>query len=174
MKKKKQIKKEEDKRKKELRQSIEVEQSTKGTILTLLVVAVVFVLFYFATELILEKSRKLNYKKPEIKEATIQYEEILSNQVFKQKESEYYVLFYDFNGNHADYYNQIAKDETKKIYTVDLGNLFNKDIVSEETNDKVQKAEDLKVKEATLLKVKNGKNVFYFEGSLLYIKENIK
>ncbi len=174
MKKKKEIKKEEDRRKKELRESVEIEQSTKKTILTLLLVVAIFIMFYYITDLILNKSRKLNYKEPENKEAVIQYKELLANQVFKQKDIEYFVIFYDFKGNHAEYYNEIAKDTTKKIYTVDLSNPFNKYIVSEETNKFAQKAEDLKVKEATLIKIKNGKNVFYFEGSLLYIKENMK
>ncbi len=174
MKKKKQLKKEEEKRKKELRQSVEVEQSVKKTILTLIIVILIFVLFYFITNIILEKSRKLNYKEPTKEEATIQYKDILASQVFKQKDSEYYVLFYDYSGSHAEYYNEIVNDETKKIYTVDLGNFFNKNIISEETNNNVQKHEDLKVKEATLIKIKDGKNIFYYEGSLLHIKEQIK
>lgn len=173
MAKKKELKKEEEKRKKELKSSIEFEQSTKSTIITLVIVVVVFVLFYFLTDFILEKSRKLNYKEPKKEEAVIQYKELLYSQVFKQL-GEYYVLFYDFKGEDAPYYNEIVKDETKKIYTVDLGNAFNKAIVSETTNKNAQRYLDLKVKDATLIKINNGKNVFYFEGSLLYIKENIK
>lgn len=172
--KRKEIKKEEERKKRELRESVEIEQSTKKTILTLVLVVIVFLMFYYLTDFILNKSRKLNYKEPETVEATIQYKEILANQVFKQKDVEYFVIFYDFKGSHAEYYKQIASDETKKIYTVDLGNPFNKYIVSEETNKSVQKYEDLKVKEATLIKVRNGKNIFYFEGTLLYIKENMK
>lgn len=173
MAKKKEILKQEKKRKKELRESIEMEQSTKSTVITLLVVVVVFLLFYFLTDLILNKARKLNYKEPEIKEAKIQYQEILYSQVFDQL-GEYYVLFYDFNGSDAPFYNQIVKDDSKKIYTVDLGNFFNKEIVSDKTNKNAQQSKDLRVKEATLMKINNGKNVFYFEGSLLYIQDNIK
>lgn len=173
MAKKKELLKEEKKRKQELKSSIEFEQSTKSTIITLVVVVVIFILFYFLTSIILEKSRKLNYKKPEVKEVNINYQELLYSQVFDQL-GEYYVLFYDFKGNDAPYYNQLIKDESKKIYTVDLGNFFNKSIVSEQTNKNAQRSKDLKVKEATLMKINNGKNVFYFEGSLLYIADNIK
>lgn len=173
MAKKKEMKKLEEKRKKELKSTVEFEQSTKNTVITLLIVVVVFVLFYFLTDFILEKSRKLNYKEKEKVEAKIQYKEILYSQVFNQP-GEYYVLFYDFNAEDAAYYNEISNDTTKKIYTVDLGNEFNKPIVSDVTNTNVQRYEDLKVKEATLLKINNGKNVFYFEGSLLYIKDNMK
>jgi hypothetical protein len=174
MAKKKQIKKEEEKRKKELRQTLDSDQSVKNTIITLVIVVIVFVLFYFITDFILNKSRKLNYKEPTASTVEIQYSEILASQVFKQKETEYYVLFYDFKGNHKSYYDQIATDTTKKIYKVNIGSPFNKGIVSEKTNKSVQRYEDLKVKEATLIKINNGKNVFYFEGSLLYIKDNIK
>jgi hypothetical protein len=174
MAKKKQIKKEEEKRKKELRQIIDDDQSVRNTIITLVIVVVVFILFYFVTDYILNRSRKLNYKEPVASKVEIQYSEILASQVFKQKDIEYYVLFYDFEGNHKSYYNQIVADETKKIYKVNIGDPFNKNIVSEETNKNVQRYEDLKVKEATLIKINNGKNVFYFEGSLLYIKDNIK
>ena len=173
MAKKKELLKQEKKRKKELVDSIEFDQSTKSTIITLVVVVVIFILFYFLTDFILTKSRKLKYKAPEVKEAQIGYQELLYSQVFNQL-GEYYVLFYDFKGNDAPYYNEIVKDKTKKIYTVDLGNFFNKEIVSDKTNKNVQQPKDLKVKEATLMKVNNGKNVFYFEGSLLYIKDNLK
>lgn len=174
MAKKKQIKKEEEKRKKELKQTLDFDQSIKSTIITLVIVVVVFILLYFVTDYILNKSRKLNYKEPTASNVEIQYTEILTSQVFKQKDIEYYVLFYDFKGNHKSYYDQIVTDTTKKIYTINIGSPFNKGIVSEETNKSVQRYEDLKVKEATLIKINNGKNVFYFEGSLLYIKDNIK
>ncbi len=122
----------------------------------------------------MNKSRKLNYKEPEKIEATIQYKEILSSQVFKQKENEYYVLFYDFEGNDAAYYNEIPKNSKKTVYTINMRDPFNKGIESDNANKNVQRFEDLKVKEATLIKIQNGKNVFYYEGKLLYIKDNIK
>jgi len=173
MAKKKDLIKQEKQRKKELKDSLEFEQSTKSTIITLIVVVVVFVLFYFITDIILNKSRKLNYVEPKEKEVNIQYQELLYTQVF-DKAGEYYVLFYDFKGPDASYYNQIVTDNTKKIYTVDLGNPFNKEIVSKETNKNARQSKDLRVKEATLMKIRDGRNVFYFEGSLLYIKDNIK
>ncbi len=174
MKTKKQIKKEEDKRKKDLRKSLEYNQSIKNTIITLVIVVLFFVGFYLLTNYILNKSRKLNYKEPENKEATIQYKEILASQVFKQNDEEYYVLFYDFDGNDAAYYNQIVSTTELKLYTVNINNPFNKKILSKTTNKDAQRFEDLKVKEATLIKINKGKNIYYFEGNLLYIKENLK
>ena len=174
MKTKKQLKKEEDKRKKELKKSLEYNQSIINTIITLVIVVVIFVGFYLLTDYILNKSRKLNYKEPEEKEATIQYKEILASQVFDQNDEEYYVLFYNFDGNDAAYYNQIVSTTELKLYTVNINNPFNKNIVSEKTNKNAQNFNDLRVKEATIIKINNGKNVFYFEGNLLYIKENLK
>lgn len=147
----------------------EYTQSTKSIIITLLVVLGVFLLFYLITVLINNNNRKLNTKEPEEVETEIQYFEILGDSTFTMSPEEYYVLFYDFDGPEAVYYdylfNQYAGIENQYIYKVDLGNGFNKKFVSEETNKKAKKAGDLKVKDATLIKIRKGKNVEYVEGS---------
>ncbi len=148
----------------------EYTQSTKSIIITLVVVVVVFLLFYFITVMINNSNRKLNTKEPTEEEVSIQYYEILGDDTFVMSPHEYYVLFYDFEGPEAVYYdylfNQYAGVENQYIYKVDLSKGFNKKFIAEdETNKKAKKAGDLKVKEATLIKIRKGKNVDYIEGS---------
>jgi hypothetical protein len=147
----------------------EYTQSTKSIIIALVVVLVVFALFYVLTVFINDSSRKLNTKEPEVVEPEIQYLEILGDNTFTMSPREYYVLFYDFDGPEAAYYDYLvdkyASVENQYIYKVDLGNGFNTKFIAEKTNKKAKKAGDLKVKDATLIKIRKGKNVEYIEGS---------
>ena len=159
------------KQRRKTKQKIEDEytQSTKSIIITLIVVLVVFALFYVLTLFINDSSRKLNTKEPEAVEPEIQYIEILGDNTFTMSPHEYYVLFYDFEGPEAAYYDYLVSKyagvENQYIYKVDLGNGFNTKFIAEKTNKKAKKAGDLKVKDATLIKIKKGKNVKYVEGS---------
>ena len=157
-------------RKMKQKQVDEYTQSTKSVIITLSVVLGVFLIFYLITVLVNNNDRKLNTKETEEVETEIGYVEILGDSTFTMTPDEYYVLFYDFEGPEAVYYdylvNQYSAKENQYIYKVDLGNGFNKKFVAEDkTNKKAKKAGDLKVKDATLIKIEKGKNVDYVEGS---------
>ena len=156
----------------------EYTQSTKNVIITLAVVLLVFGLFYLVTVLVSNSKRRLNTVIPEVTSAEIQYSEILAESTFKMYPSEYYVLFYDFDGPNAVYYDYTfttySKTEGNYIYKVDLGNGFNSKFVSDETNSRASKAGELKVKDATLIKISKGKNVKYVEGDLLIISAELK
>ena len=148
----------------------EYTQSTKSIIITLVAVLVIFLVFYGITVIINNNNRKLNTKEPEETETQIQYLEILGDDTFTMSPDEYYVLFYDFEGPEAVYYDylftQYAGVENQYIYKVDLGKGFNKKFIAEDkTNKKAKKAGDLKVKDATLIKIQKGKNVKYVEGT---------
>lgn len=171
--KKKELKKREIERKRALKEELEFDNPAKGIIPTIIVVTIVFIAFYFITNLILKNMNKFNYVNSS-KEVVIQYNEILAGSTFNMKDSEYYVLFYNFDGEYASYYDLIVSSSDKKIYKVNLSNGFNKPYVSENTNKKVSKASDLKVKDCTLIKIKNGKNVLYFEGQYEEIKDKLK
>lgn len=155
----------------------EYTQSTKSIIITLVVVLVVFALFYGLTLFINDSSRKLNTKEPEVVEPEIGYLEILGDNTFIMSPHEYYVLFYDFEGPEAVYFeyliNKYSSVEGQYIYMVDLSKGFNSKFVSKETNKKAKKAGDLKVKDATLIKIEKGKNVEYTEGSSQVIAEKL-
>lgn len=171
---KKIVKRKEKERINELKNSLEYVQTTSSIIFNVGCVIGVFIVFYIITTLITNSSKGLNEKVAENVPAEIQYEEILAGETFNKSETEYYVLFFDFDGEQASYYNTIISTSSKTIYKVDLGNTFNKQYASEETNKNAQTASELKVKEATLIQIKNNRNVSYTEGKLLEIKTNIK
>ena len=116
-------------------------------------------------------------KEPTKEEAKIQYDEILASDTFKMNDDEYYVLFYDFDGPEAVYYDYLFSEYASKkdnhIYKVDLGNAFNKKYVSNETNIYANNINELKVKDATLIKISYGSNVSYVEGSSLIIAKEL-
>lgn len=171
--KKKEIKKRELEKKKALREGLEYDNPTKGIFSTIIVVTLVFFSFYFITNLIVKNMNKFNYIDSTVT-VTIQYDEILAGSTFNMNDEEYYVLFYDFDGEYATYYNSLIGSSSEKIYKVNLGNGFNKPYVSENTNSKVNNISDLRVKDCTLIKIKNGKNILYFEGQYEEIKDKLK
>ena len=114
--------------------------------------------------------------KPDIKEyeytiGEINNEAISVGTLFSKKDSSYYVLAYDFNSsnaanykNYASYYNNFSTKGIK-IYYLDLSTVFNKPYyVSENSNPKATKINDLKMKDGTLLLIKDKKINKYFEG----------
>ena len=142
----------------------EYTQSTKKVIITIGIVVVVFLGFYFMTVAINNKNRGLKTKNPETVEPTIQYDEILADSTFTMKDKEYFVLFYDFDGPEAVYFetmfNEYASDKEHHIYKVDLSNALNqKYIAADKSNKKAKNASQLKIKNenATLIKIKKGK-----------------
>lgn len=171
---KKEIKKRNETKIKALEEGLELDNPIKKIIINFMVVLTVILIFYFVTILVMDKSVKYNYKEDEESVTIIQYDEIIAGETFNITDSEYFVLFYDFNGPNANYYEYISSNSAKKVYIVDIGNYFNKPYVSETSNKNVQKIEDLKVKEGTLIKIKDGKNVLYFEGELEEISEKLR
>jgi hypothetical protein len=171
--KKKEMMKREREKKEALREGLDYENPVKNIVITTFVVTAVFVLFYFVTSLVVNKMDKYNYIASK-EEVYIQYGEILAGSTFSMAEEEYYVMFYDFEGPYTVYYDSLISTSDYKVYAVDLGNGFNKSYVSESTNSKVNKAEELRVKDCTLIKIQKGKNVLYFEGEYEELKDKLK
>jgi len=100
---------------------------------------------------------------------SIQNDEILASSTFSKADKNYWVLFYDSKDTNAELYASIYSDYREKhtdvpMFWVNLNNKFNKDIVSEKTNEKANDYKDLAVSSPTLIHVKNGDNVDYYEG----------
>jgi len=166
---KKQIKKEQLRKKEELEKNLEINDSMKSLILNGTGVIIVFILFYFITNLLVDTSPKFNVKEDD-GITTIQYEEILAGEVLN-KSGDYYVLFYDFLSDNKDYYDAIIEKANKKIYKVDMSKKFNKSFVSDVSNFK--SLEELKVSGTTLIKIENKKIILFVEGELEKIKESL-
>ena len=135
----------------------EYEERTKNIIITLVVVLLVFGLFYLITVLINNSNRKLNTTDPKPEVSEIQYYEILGDDTFTMSPDEYYVLFYDFEGPSAVYYDYMfskyASGSDQYIYKVDLSNEY------------ASEAGELKVKDGTLIRISYGRNVEYIDSS---------
>jgi hypothetical protein len=136
-------------------ESYEMERLIKiffGVVGTLLLVYLIFAFFH--GEL---------FHKSEKTPATIQNEEILAGSAYTKQTGEYYVLFYDFDGDNNKYCDGIYntynnKSDKLKMYKVNLGSGLNKNYVAnslEEVN--TDNNEGLKVVDATLIKFNEGK-----------------
>ena len=114
-------------------------------------------------------------KKDEVKEeeneisASIQYEEILGSKVLSQSPKEYYVLAYKEEDLYLTTYNIYIgnyqyKENSKKVYRMNLDLGFNKSFVGDEAYLKGGKVESLKFVDTTLIKVKKKKITEVYEG----------
>lgn len=134
-------------------------------ILTILFGVMVFLaLFYLITVFIVGRDIK-----EEKVEANIQYEEILAGSSFTMRDDEYVVVYYDFNNEAmSGLYSALTDYSTtgsKRLYTVDMSNGFNKKYVGMKANKKPKDASELIIADATLIEFKDGKVVKYVEGS---------
>ena len=96
--------------------------------------------------------------KEQEKVTEIQYDEILAERTFDQKDTEYYVVFYNFSEEDM-LLDAIIENlgYTKEVYKVDLDKKFNSNYIGEINNNPTT-IENLKVKSPTLIKIKNGKS----------------
>lgn len=132
-----------------------------------ILIAVVLVLgaFYLAYA-IFSGEISFGKKDDETTPAEIQNIEILAGSTFNRTEDEYFVLYYDFDGDNAKdcvaIYNLYeAKTDKLKMYVVDLHKGFNKQYLTENRSEaNVSGISTLKVMDGTLVKVKSGKTEF--------------
>ena len=105
------------------------------------------------------------FSKEEVKENTSSVENsILASAIFKQKEDEYYVYFYDFNEDNNMYKNIVSsKLSSKKVYNVDTSSGLNSNYVSDVSNKKATGLDDLKVVNDTVIKIVGDTIVEYYE-----------
>jgi len=137
------------------------------------IVLVCFAIIYLATELI----NKYRNNEAEV-ETEIQKVEILMGETFEKKDSEYIVVYYDFEDKlYSDLYSMLVENYNSKgkevpMYKVDLSTNFSKKYMATEeeaSNTNPTGLSNLKVKGATLIRIKDKQVVNYVEG-----KDNIK
>lgn len=128
---------------------------------------VIFLLFYaityFKLKLDNEKDKKVDVSQ------TIQFDEILTGNLLKQNNDEYYVLVYDKEEEFTNMYRAfiniyIKKEDALRVYYSDLNNTFNAQFKNENSNLKITNIGDLKIKTTTLFKIKDGKIINVYEG----------
>ncbi len=102
-------------------------------------------------------------KEKEKKEVEIQNTEILAGSTFERQENEYYVLYYDFDGDNSikcnSLYTLYSQNSSKsKMYLVNLASSFNEKYVTKNIDEVNAKSiSSLKVVDATLVKITNKK-----------------
>ena len=130
-----------------------------GVVGVLLLVYLVFAFFH----------GELFYKKDKTKEE-IQNVEIMAGSAYTKQDGNYYVLFYDFDGDNNKLcdgiYNVYTnKTDVLKMYKVNLGSGLNKSylaVSAEEVN--TESNEKLKVLDATLIKFADGAAIEVISG----------
>lgn len=140
----------------------------------LLVLGIVYLLTAIASGEI-----KLKKDDEEEKVVTINYQEIIAGETFNRNAENYYVFFYNFEDNYADYYSYListynSKDNSLPFYTVNLDKKINTDYIITDSDDSTieyaypSNIETLRVQNPTILEIKNGKTVNVITG-----KDNI-
>ena len=145
-------------------EEIKVEYNVKKIVITCVIVLVSIGLVYLISALFITKELDW-FSKEEVKENTSGVENsILASAIFKQKEDEYYVYFYDFNEDNNMYKNIVSsKLSSKKVYNVDTSSGLNSNYVSDVSNKKATGLDDLKVINDTVIKIVGDTIVDYYE-----------
>ena len=145
-------------------EEIKVEYNVKKIVITCVIVLVSIGLVYLISALFITKELDW-FSKEEVKENTSSAENsILASAIFKQKEDEYYVYFYDFNEDNNMYKNIVSsKLSSKKVYNVDTSSGLNSNYVSDVSNKKATGLDDLKVINDTVIKIVGDAIVEYYE-----------
>lgn len=130
----------------------------------LLLLVIYYVLAVFVTKEI-DISNKKDEETESVTDTTSTVtDKILASNIFEQKESSYYVYFYDFS-DEENLYSLISSNIDDKIYRVDTSSGLNSKYVdSEKGNKNASTLDDLKVINNTLIKVDNDKIIEYYEG----------
>lgn len=145
-------------------EEIKEEYNVKKIVITCVIVLVSIGLVYLISALFITKELDW-FSKEGVKENASSVENsILASAIFKQKEDEYYVYFYDFNEDNNMYKNIVSsKLSSKKVYNVDTSSGLNSNYVSDVSNKKATGLDDLKVIKDTVIKIVGDTIVEYYE-----------
>ena len=156
----KQAKKEGKSLKKEIHiEENEIKQFIKITLLLVFIISVI----YLISALFITKELDWFDNKNE-ENNTLVENTILAAEIFKQKEEEYYVYFYNYQDEDIEVTSHINNRlSSKKIYKVDTSSVLNNKYVSKVSNKAAKKLEELKVKEPTVIKVTGETISEYYE-----------
>ncbi len=145
-------------------EEIKEEYNVKKIVITCVIVLVSIGFVYLISALFITKELDW-FSKEEVKENTSSVgNSILASAIFKQKEDEYYVYFYDFNEDNNMYKNIVSsKLSSKKVYNVDTSSGLNSNYVSDVSNKKATGLDDLKVINDTVIKIVGDTIVEYYE-----------
>ena len=150
---------------KSLQREVPVEKNEiKGLLIITLIIVFIIGVIYLLSALFVTKELDWFDKEEETPEELVD-NTILASEAFKQKEETYYVYFYDYDKEDAEITSSISNTLSEEtVYKVDAGSALNNKYISEESNKKAKKIEDLKVKTPTVIKISGEEIVAYYEG----------
>lgn len=135
----------------------------------IIIVVIVFCVFYVLTVFINKdnKSAENNSNNENNTSAQIQYDEILVGNIFKQSNSNYYVLIKDNKDVNIQTYEVYLnayeqKQDSKRVYTAVLNNMFNSKYLAENSN-LVDDISQFRVNKTILLEINDGKILKSYE-----------
>lgn len=137
----------------------------KKLLIFIFIVVIVFAVFYGLTMVVIKN--KKNIQESEQESTTIQYEQIMIGNMYKQNDEQYYVLIEmpddkNITSYERERYSYISKDDSLKMYIADLSNAFNKKYIGSSSNFD----EKFPIfSQSTILKIENDSIVEIYEGS---------
>lgn len=143
----------------------EDEQEISRFIKILLIVVVFILGIYYFTSIVVKKEYDIN---KDITKGEISSNNIIVGSILNRPYDEYYVLVYKSTSNKVALYDTITnlyqtKEDSLRIYVVDLNNQLNEKYSSQESNPNATKIDEFKFGEITLLKIKDKKVDNYIE-----------
>ena len=149
----------------------EEKNQIKSLIIITIVLVVIIGLIYLLSALFVTKELDW-FEKDEKETEKLATNTVLASEIFKQAEEEYYVYFYDYKDEDDEIASTVSnKLSSAKVYKVDTSSALNNKYVSEESNKKAKKLEELKVKASTVIKISGEQIVAYYENDEI---KNIK
>ena len=127
----------------------------------------IFALIYLISALFITKELDwFNKKESNTTNSNSVSNAILASETFKQKESSYYVYFYDFDEEEkdSDITNLVNSSlSNEKVYKVNTKSAMNSNYVSDTSNKDAKTIDNLKVVAHTLIKITDDTIVEYYE-----------
>jgi len=159
---------------KSLKPEVPVEKNEiKGLLIITLILVIIIAAIYLLSALFVTKELDWFSKDNNEENTVVVPNTILAAEIFKQKEENYYVYFYNYTDEDEEISSTISsKLSNEKVYKVNTNDAFNNKYISEESNKKAKKLEELKVKAPTVIKVTGETIEAYYEGE--EITKNLK
>lgn len=143
---------------------VEENQIKKLIIITLILIFIICVI-YLVSALFITKELDW-FSKKDNETTNLVTNTILASEIFKQKEEEYYVYFYDYNDEDSQISSIVSSKLSKnKVYRVDTNSALNSRYVSDDSNKDAKTLADLKVKAPTVVKIIGEVITEYYEGN---------
>ncbi len=168
------------KKNKKMKFETEEQKEIKKFIFVILGLVIIITGIYFFTRAFITKDLFKNKNaNAEYTSGVINYDVAIVGTMLNRPQEEYYVLAFNSEDTNVNYYNALvskytAKEESLKIYHIDLSNELNKEYVATDENisTKFDSIDNLKLGKITLIKVKNQK-VTKFITNIDKIKEEL-